>query len=102
VAQLRYQLLTAWAGTVVEAAEADHAVLVIHEFRTDQRPEDKAVANGAQLARFGDAVLGCELPGYEAMPWCVEVSSVAGLDARLYVAHVLTDLRSSAIGTHTA
>jgi len=102
VAQLRYQLLTAWAGTVVEAADAAHAVLVLHEFRTDQRPEDKAAANGAELARFGDAVLGCQLPDHEAMPWCVEVPGVAELDAQLYVAHVLTDLRSSAIATNPA
>ncbi len=98
VALLRYQLLTAWAGTLAEASEATHAVFVLHEFRTDQRPEDKAAANGAELARFADAVLGCQLPDHDAIPWCVDVPGVADLDAQLYVAHVVTDLRSSTIG----
>ena len=97
VAQVRYQLLTAWAGTVVEAADAAHAVLVLHEFRTDQRPENKAAANGAELARFGDAVLGCQLPDHGAMPWCVAVPGVTEVDAQFYLAHVLTDLRCTAI-----
>jgi hypothetical protein len=97
VALLRYQLLTAWAGTLAEASQAAHAVFVLHEFRTDQRPEDKAAANGAELARFADAVLGCQLPDHDAIPWCVDVPGVANLDAQLYVAHVVTDLRSSTI-----
>jgi hypothetical protein len=97
VALLRYQLLTAWAGTLAEASEAAHAVFVLHEFRTDQRPEDKTAANGAELARFADAVLGCQLPRHDAMPWCVDVPGVADLGAQLYVAHVVTDLRSSTV-----
>jgi hypothetical protein len=102
VAKLRYQLLTAWAGTLAEASEAAHAVLVLHEFRTDQRPEDKSVANDAELARFADVVLGCQLPDHDAIPWCVDVPRVANLDAQLYVAHVVTDLRSATIGNTTA
>jgi hypothetical protein len=57
-----------------------------------------AAANGAELARFADAVLGCQLADHDAIPWCVDVPGVADLDAQLYVAHVVTDLRSSTIG----
>jgi hypothetical protein len=32
---LQYQLLTAWAGTLADAGGCDHAVLALHEFRTD-------------------------------------------------------------------
>lgn len=98
VAALRYQLLTAWAGTVVDAAKAAHAVFALHEFRTDERPDDKSSANAAELARFADAVLGCELPGLHAVPWCVRVPDLDGVDAALYVAHVVTDLRRVALG----
>lgn len=62
VAATRYQLLTAWAGTLTDAADAAHAVFALHEFRTDERPEDKSALNGAELERFADTVLGCELP----------------------------------------
>jgi hypothetical protein len=102
VALLRYQLLTAWAGTLAEASEAAHAVFVLHEFRTDQRPEDMAGASDAELERFADAVLGCQLPDHDAMPWCVDVPRVASIDAQLYVAHVVTDLRSSTIWSISA
>jgi hypothetical protein len=97
VASLRYQLLTAWAGTLADATDAAHAVLAVHEFRTDQRPEDKSVLNGAELARFADVVLGCELPTPQDPPWCVRVPDVGGTQAALYVAHVLTDLRGEAV-----
>ncbi len=96
VAALRYQLLTAWAGTLVSAAHAEHAVLAVHEFRTDERPKDKSGVNADELGRFASTVLGCELPDADGIPWCVRVPDVAGVDAALYVAHVVTDLRSLA------
>jgi hypothetical protein len=89
---LRYQLLTAWAGTLSDAAGAAHAVFVLHEFRTDERPEDRSAHNRSELDRFANAVLRCELPGRMA-PWCTRVPDVVGIDAGLYVAHVVTDLR---------
>jgi hypothetical protein len=89
---LRYQLLTAWAGTLADAAGAAHAVFALHEFRTDERPEDRSAHNRNELDRFADAVLGCELPG-RMPPWCVRVPDVEGINARLYIAHVVTDLR---------
>jgi hypothetical protein len=97
VAQIRYQLLTAWAGTVADAAHASHAVLALHEFRTDDRPEDKALLNGADLERFADAVLGCDVPSAGTAPWCIRVPNAPNVDAALYVAHVVTDLRGEGL-----
>jgi hypothetical protein len=97
VAALRYQLLTAWAGTLADATEAAHAVFALHEFRTDDRPDDKTALNAAELARFADAVLGCYLPGPQTIPWCVRVPGAAGVKAAMYIAHVVSDLREAAV-----
>lgn len=97
VGKLRYQLLTAWAGTLADATEAAHAVFAVHEFRTDERPTDKSRIIAAQLAEFADAVLGCEIPNADALPWCVEVPRTREVTARLYLAHVVTDLRAEAL-----
>lgn len=93
---LQYQQLTAWAGTLADADGLDHAVFALHEFRTDQRPDDKTRRNHEALDRFADAVLGCELPD-RAPPWCLRVPDVDGVDAKLYVAHVMTDLRGARV-----
>jgi molybdenum cofactor cytidylyltransferase len=97
VGKLRYQLLTAWAGTLADAAEAAHAVFVVHEFRTDDRPADKSRVITAELSDSADAVLGCEIPTADAVPWCVELPRVREVPARLYLAHVVTDLRGDAL-----
>ena len=97
VAQLRYQLLTAWAGTVADARGADHAALVVHEFRTDERPDDKTSSNAAELARFGQLALSADLPTDGSLPWCARVPDLEDVDAAMYVAHIVTDLRSAAI-----
>jgi hypothetical protein len=102
VSELRYQLLTAWAGTLVDAVGRARAVFALHEFRTDQRPEDHSSHNGAELARLAEAVLGCTLPPAGSAPWCVRVPDVAGVPARLYVAHVTTDLRGAALAKTSA
>lgn len=94
---IRYQLLTAWAGTLADATEMSHAVFALHEFRTDERPDDKSSANNDELARFADAVLGCELPTAGPLPWCVRVPDACGVKAALYVAHLVTDLRRTAL-----
>jgi hypothetical protein len=73
VAALRYQLLTAWAGTLADAAEASHAVFALHEFRTNEHPRDRSEINEAELARFANVVLGCELPDPRTIPWCIRV-----------------------------
>lgn len=97
VAETRYQLLTAWAGTLADAVDAAHAVFALHEFRTDNRPDDKSAINDAELARFAESILGCELPTAGTAPWCVRVPDTPGVDAALYVAHAVTDLRSTAL-----
>ena len=102
VAALRYQLLTAWAGTLADAEGAAHAVFALHEFRTNRRPHDKSAINGADLAMFAEVVLEYHLPGAEAIPWCVRAPDVEGIPAALYVAQVVTDLRDDAIAVATA
>jgi hypothetical protein len=92
---LRYQLLTGWAGTLTDAAGHRHAVFAVHEVRTDELPDNKTGHNRQALDRFADAVLGCELPDADP-PWCMRVPKVDGVDAKLYLSHVMTDLRSAA------
>ncbi|WP_028066823.1 hypothetical protein [Solirubrobacter soli] len=77
-------------------------MLVLHEFRTNERPDDKSPLNAEELARFGHAVLGCELPPDGVSPWCVRVPDAPSVDAALYVAHVVTDLRDSTLVSPTA
>ncbi len=93
---LQYQLLTAWAGTLADADGYDHAVLALHEFRTDARPEDKTTHNRESLDRFADAVFRCELPD-RAPPWCLRIPDTDGVRAKLYIAHVVTDLRGTRV-----
>ena len=93
---LQYQLLTAWAGMLADAEGHDHAVFALHEFRTDQRPDEKTTHNREALDHFAGAVLGCKLPERTA-PWCLRVPDFDGVAAKLYVAHVMTDLRSARV-----
>ena len=60
IENVRYQSLTAWAGTLADSAGCKHAVLAIHEFRTDARPKDKSPVNGKALDLFADVVLNPE------------------------------------------
>lgn len=100
---MRYQLLSALAGTQAEAAgiDAEHAILMVHEFRTDQRPDDKTRSNLTELHRFVTTVFDCEHPGPDAMPWCVEVPSPASTGAKFYIAWAVTDLTTSALEDST-
>jgi hypothetical protein len=51
---LRYQLLTAAAGTLAYAAleDASLAVLIVHEFITEKTQDDRHVQNAADYGRF--------------------------------------------------
>lgn len=69
----------------------------LHEFRADKRSDDKSALNGAELARFAEAVLGCDIPDSRGIPWCIRVPDVADVDAALYIAHAVTDLREAAL-----
>jgi hypothetical protein len=100
VRHMRYQLLSALAGTEAEAAKAgaQHAVLMIHEFLTDQRPEDKTAGHLADLHRFATTVFDYE-PRSESMPWCFEVPAPPSMTANLYLAWAVTDLRTATLET---
>jgi hypothetical protein len=97
VEDVRYQLLTAWAGTVASAGGFKHVVLAVHEFRTDARPKDKATANGKALDLFADVVIGFQLAPSRTVPWCQRLPDIAGIDAALYLAHVVTDLTTQTL-----
>jgi hypothetical protein len=103
VGLMRYQLLSALAGTQAEAAgvNAAHAILMVHEFRTDQRPEDKTQSNLAELHRFVTTVFDCEHPGPNGMPWCFEVPAPASTGEKLYIAWAVTDLTKSTLEERT-
>jgi hypothetical protein len=96
---MRYQLLSALGGTEAEATDsgATHAVLMVHEFRTDQRPEDKTASNMVELHRFVTTVFDCEPPGADWMPWCIEVPTPASMSAKLYIAWGVTDLTTATL-----
>jgi hypothetical protein len=70
VGGLRYQLLTAAAGTLAYAAheKASLAVLIVHEFITDKTEDERRAQNAADLDRFvqrlagnATAAIGCDL-----------------------------------------
>jgi hypothetical protein len=58
---LRYQLLTAVAGTAIEAArrETDTAVVIVHEFRTESLDAQHVAANAKDFQTFVNALLLC-------------------------------------------
>jgi hypothetical protein len=99
VGLLRYQLLSALAGTQAEAEASDarHAVLMLHTFLTDERPKEQSVKQFEDLKRFCQEVFDCEPRGTDQVPWCVEVRSPAGMSAKLYLAWAITDLRTQTL-----
>ena len=101
VQDLRYQLLTALAGTLSEAEErgAQHAVLMVHEFLTDERPNDGVIReHDRDLHNFVTTVFVVEPPAAQQAPWCVNVSGMTwGGNRKLYVARAITDLRTSTL-----
>lgn len=60
--EVRYQLLTAAVGTLLETKTrgADLAVLVVHEFKTTETEPFKLEGNGADFAHFLGALGLCE------------------------------------------
>ena len=101
IEDVRYQLPTAWAGTVASADGFKHVVLAVHEFRTDARPRDKTKANGTALELLTDVVLGLDMNPGRRIPWCTRLPDVAGIDAAVYLAHVVTDLTTAALKSAT-
>ncbi|HEY0277692.1 MAG TPA: hypothetical protein VGC32_05445 [Solirubrobacterales bacterium] len=78
VADLRYQLFTAAAGTLAAAAEhgADQAVLCVQVFATEKTDPAKRDANAADLRAFVKTVLGLE-PGNDGS-WIAGPAFVPG------------------------
>jgi hypothetical protein len=106
VQDLRYQLLTALAGTISEARNSDarHAVLMVHEFLTDRRDDERILDQHEQdLWNFCKTVFDTESPSRQQVPWCIEVpeaQEAPGL--KLYVARAVTDLRAATLERETA
>jgi hypothetical protein len=98
---MRYQLLTALAGTLSEAEEqgAQHAVLMVHDFLTDERPNAEIVReHDRDLHNFVTTVFGLEPPSAQQAPWCIDVSGMPWSgDRKLYVARAISDLRTSTL-----
>lgn len=99
VADLRYQLLTALAGSLAYAREvgASTAVLVVHEFVTDQTSDERHAANARDLDAFlrrvgitpaehGVLHGPVRAPGGQRMPGDIEI----------LVGKVLTNVRAHA------
>jgi hypothetical protein len=101
VQNMRYQLLTALAGTLSEAEErgAQHAVLMVHEFLTDERPNAEIVReHDRDLHNFVTTVFGLEPPSAQQAPWCVDVSGMPwSSNRKLYLARAISDLRTSTL-----
>lgn len=98
VGGLRYQLLTAAAGTLAYATyeKASLAVLIVHEFITDKTKDERRAQNAADLDRFVQRLAGeaTATVGYDLLmgPFSVpETSPFCGL--ALLIGKVSSDRR---------
>jgi len=57
---VRYQLLTALCGTILQAKidKSDLAILIVHEFKTNETSEDKHATNHSDLEHFLSVLSG--------------------------------------------
>ncbi|MCJ7543597.1 MAG: hypothetical protein MUP47_03360 [Phycisphaerae bacterium] len=96
VGDLRYQLLTAVAGTLIEAGErhADMAIFLVHEFVTLKTTKDRHDANAADLDHFVTA-LGARgvKPGGLVGPFSVPGAGRVPSGIPLFIAKARVDLR---------
>lgn len=104
VGDLRYQLLTAIAGTISDARRhnAVHAVLMVHEFRTDERETDMTADVDRALRAFCEAVFAVKPPSAQSTPWCFalpQLDEAPGVN--LYLARAVTDLRTETLEAQT-
>jgi hypothetical protein len=99
-ASLRYQLLTATAGTALQARidGARRAALVIHEFLGSKTSTVLLERNAADLQAFlGVLNRGSELAfssGYFAGPWNIRIGPADGDTIQLLLGKVVTELDS--------
>jgi hypothetical protein len=98
-ASLRYQLLTAAAGTALQARidGAQAAALIVHEFQGSKTVAPLLQRNAEDLAEFLKALNGGEqvllTPGRFAGPWNVRVADGEKGVLRLLVGKVVTYLK---------
>lgn len=95
--QLRYQLLTAVAGTVAYAAgRADRAVLIVEEFATVETREDRRQRNHEDLDRFVHRLTAGQrhsvAPGELIGPVVIPGGPLFSEPAELYLGMVVHDL----------
>lgn len=94
-AGLRYQLLTAAAGTVLQAVRdgADRAVLIVHEFRSDEVDPRKLQANDNDLRAFLQTLSdgAAELQNGKLVgPWRMKVEGASPAHVDLLIGKVVT------------
>lgn len=100
--RLRYQLLTALAGSIAFAAqhEAKHAVLIIHEFLTDLTADRKHRANGVDLDLFVRRLTAGRAqhvtPGQLMGPIRIPGSPLFSDAPDLYIGKIVSNCRHSA------
>ncbi len=102
IGELRYQLLTALAGTLAFAkkSEAHVAVMVIHVFRTDLTTKKKIESNNEDYCRFLNVlgnICGTQTSGTSFHgPFRVEGSDRYTDPPPFYITKLTTELRSRA------
>ncbi len=98
VTDVRYQLLTATAAVVAEADRwsAERAVLIVHEFVTDETTDARHLANASDLDAFvsllSRGVVGSVPAGALVGPFTLP-GGAAARPIRLYVGKATEDLR---------
>ena len=97
---LRYQLLTALAGTLSEARKqnCEIAVLMVHDFRTNERPTDMRTKHDEELRAFREVVFGAHVSDGASHPRCWHLGPFCDTpDVDLYLVWAFTDLRDVAL-----
>lgn len=98
---LRYQLLTATAGTLklAERISADRALLIIHEFVTVATDDDRHESNATDLDYFVQCLSKGEIvgvaPGQIVDPFHIRTSALFASPANLYIGKAMTYKRPS-------
>ena len=91
LADLRYQLFSAVAGTLAAAADDETAAFVVHEFATHLTTPRKRSANRTALADFVEAIGGTRVPNDDAWlagPFRVPAERWSAVP--LWIGHVTT------------
>jgi len=107
--ELRYQLLTAVAGTAIEAASrpaGTAAVLVVHEFRTEKIDPKKIAANGEDFQRFVGAILlqpaGTVVPGQLYGPVILPESTHLARKVDLFIGKAVFEWQPKSVSAQPA